>query len=549
MKLSNQTFKAAAYLRLSKEDADIQKSESDSISNQKALIRNFVKDNPDIEIANFYVDDGFTGLLFDRPAFQQMLSDVTEGKINCVIVKDLSRFGREYINAGKYMQQFFPAMGVRFIAINDAIDTYKNNDHTQAIMLSVKNLMNDNYSRDTSIKVRTVLEIKRQNGDFVTNFCAYGYRKCADNHNKIEPDEFSGKVVQDIFKWIVEGFSLYKIAEKLNDMGIKTPMDYRLENGERFYTNFKKNETSVWSHNIVKRIAENPVYIGTLIQGRTTTPNYKLKKNVVKKDMEEWAIIENNHEPLVDERTFYIVQRLLSLDMRTSPKQDKLYTFSGLVFCADCGAPMIRKTVPGKEKSYTYYVCSENKKNKTCSSHRISENILEKRVTEALRDFIDELIIADEVINKADNSAFNRIDLKKMQERINKNLSEIEKINSDIAELYSDYKGGMFTQKDFLIIKKEFEKKKSAAENAVLKIKEEIENSKQANADNSALIEEFKQFRNITEITRNIAVRLIRQIKVYEDGSLYLELDCEDHLCKYMQKAEMIKQLSMKEAI
>lgn len=137
----------------------------------------------------------------------------------------------------------------------------------------------------------------------------------------------------------------------------------------------------------------------------------------------------------------------------------------------------------------------------------------------------------------------------KMQDRINKNLSEIEKINSDIAELYSDYKGGMFTQKDFLIIKKEFKKKKTAAENAVLKIKEEIENSKQANADNSALIEEFKQFRNITEITRNIAVRLIKQIKVYEDGSLYLELDCEDHLCKYMQKAEMIKLLSMREAI
>ena len=324
MKLSNQTFKAAAYLRLSKEDADIQKSESDSISNQKALIRNFVKDNPDIEIENFYVDDGFTGLLFDRPAFQQMLSDITAGRINCVIVKDLSRFGREYINAGKYMQKMFPNMGVRFIAVNDNYDSLNCDDQTQGIVLSIKNLMNDNYCRDTSIKIRSILEAKRQNGDFVTNFCPYGYKKCADNHNKIEVDEFSGAVVQDIFKWLLDGFSLYKIAEKLNAMGIKTPMDYRLEKGEKINTHFKKNEIAEWSHNIVRRIAENPVYIGTLIQGKSTTPNYKLKKNIVIKDMEEWAIVENNHEPLIDERIFYVVQRLLRLDMRTSPKQDKL---------------------------------------------------------------------------------------------------------------------------------------------------------------------------------------------------------------------------------
>ena len=224
MKLSNQTFMAAAYLRLSKEDAvvaDAKKAESDSISNQKFLIRNFVKDHPNIRISEYYIDDGYTGVVFERPAFQRMLSDITDGKNNCVIVKDLSRFGREYINAGKYMQKIFPGMGVRFIAVNDNYDSLNCDDQTQSIVLSIKNLMNDNYCRDTSIKIRSVLETKRQNGDFVANFCPYGYKKCTDNHNKIEPDEYSGAVVQDIFQWIIEGYSLYKIAEKLNAMGIK----------------------------------------------------------------------------------------------------------------------------------------------------------------------------------------------------------------------------------------------------------------------------------------------------------------------------------------
>ncbi len=544
MKLSKQTFYAAAYLRLSKEDAvvaDAKKAESDSISNQKSLIKNFVKDYPNIKIAEYYVDDGYTGVVFERPAFQRMLSDISDGKINCVIVKDLSRFGREYINAGKYMQKMFPNMGVRFIAVNDNYDSLNCDDQTQGIVLSIKNLMNDNYCRDTSIKIRSILEAKRQNGDFVTNFCPYGYKKCADNHNKIEVDEFSGAVVQDIFKWLLDGFSLYKIAEKLNAMGIKTPMDYRIEKGEKINTHFKKNEIAEWSHNIVRRIAENPVYIGTLIQGKSTTPNYKLK-NIVMKDMDEWAIVENNHEPLIDERTFYVVQRLLHLDMRTSPKQDKLYTFSGLAFCGDCGAPMTRKVSTVGGKKYAYYMCSNHKINKSCTSHRIREDILENRVVEALRDFITELVAAEEIINNTDNSVSDGIDIRKMQERITANNKTIDKITSDLADLYSDYKGGMFSSKEFLNIKKEFETRKAAAEKAVEMITAEIEKARQGDNDNSAVIEEFKQYGNISKLTRSTAVRLIRKVKVYEGNLLELELDCEDQLYAVLEKAEMLKQ-------
>ncbi len=554
MKLSNQTFIAAAYLRLSKEDAvvaDAKKAESDSISNQKSLIKNFVKDYPDIKIAEYYVDDGYTGVVFERPAFQRMLSDISDGKINCVIVKDLSRFGREYINAGKYMQKLFPNMGVRFIAINDNYDSLNSDDQTQGIVLSIKNLMNDNYCRDTSIKIRSILEAKRQNGDFVTNFCPYGYKKCTDNHNKIEIDEYSGAVVQDIFKWLLDGFSLYKIAEKLNAMGIKTPMDYRLEKGEKINTHFKKNEIAEWSHNIVRRIAENPVYIGTLIQGKSTTPNYKLKKNIVIKDMEEWAIIENNHEPLIDERIFYVVQRLLRLDMRTSPKQDKLYTFSGLLFCGDCGAPMTRKVSTVGGKKYAYYMCSNHKNNKSCTSHRIREDILENNVLAAVRDCVAMLIDAEVVIKKAENLSSERIDIKKMQERIDANKAVIHKLNSDLAALYLDYKDGMFEQKEFIIIKNEFETKKAAAEKAVEQIMTEMEKVRQGDTDRNALINEFKKYKNITKLSRAMAVSLINKINVFEEKKIEILFDCNDALKTYLEQAKDIKQaeLSKKEAV
>ena len=554
MKLSNQTFIAAAYLRLSKEDAVVAnapKAESDSISNQKSLIKNFVKDYPDIKIAEYYVDDGYTGVVFERPAFQRMLSDISDGKINCVIVKDLSRFGREYINAGKYMQKLFPNMGVRFIAINDNYDSLNSDDQTQGIVLSIKNLMNDNYCRDTSIKIRSILEAKRQNGDFVTNFCPYGYKKCTDNHNKIEIDEYSGAVVQDIFKWLLDGFSLYKIAEKLNAMGIKTPMDYRLEKGEKINTHFKKNEIAEWSHNIVRRIAENPVYIGTLIQGKSTTPNYKLKKNIVIKDMEEWAIVENNHEPLIDERIFYVVQRLLRLDMRTSPKQDKLYTFSGLLFCGDCGAPMTRKVSTVGGKKYAYYMCSNHKNNKSCTSHRIREDILENNVLAAVRDCVAMLIDAEVVIKKAENLSSERIDIKKMQERIDANKAVIHKLNSDLAALYLDYKDGMFEQKEFIIIKNEFETKKAAAEKAVEQIMTEMEKVRQGDTDRNALINEFKNYKNITKLSRAMAVSLINKINVFEEKKIEILFDCNDALKTYLEQAKDIKQaeLSKKEAV
>ena len=431
MNNSKRIYRAAIYVRLSKEDGDlddVRKAESNSISNQKSLILNYLKDKEDIEIVSIREDDGYSGATFDRPAFKLMMQDVKDGIIDCIVVKDLSRFAREYIDAGRYIERMFPAMGIRFIAINDAYDSADTQAQGNEIIIPFKNLINDAYCRDISIKIRSHLETKRQNGEFVGNYCVYGYKKSEIDHNVIVPDEYAGPVVQDIFHWIKNGMSLDAISDKLNALGILSPMAYKLSKGENYKTAFQKKDELLWTPVAVRRIATNIIYTGTLVQGKITTPNHKVKTRILK-PQEKWAVCHNNHEALVSLRTFQIVQRLLSVDMRMAPGKDSIYLLSGIAVCADCGALMTRKVSTVNGKKYVYYMCSNNKKNKKCSSHRIKEADLESRVFDTLREMTATLLDADEVIKEAGNNANFRIDQKKTKERISAKEKEITKYN------------------------------------------------------------------------------------------------------------------------
>lgn len=261
--LNTEVYDADVYLRLSKEDGD--KEESDSITNQRELILEFLKSKEDIRIHAVRVDDGYSGVNFERPAFRQMLEDIKTGKVNCVVTKDLSRFGRNHIEVGKYIEKIFPYLGVRFIAINDNYDSLTNDAQTNNIIIPFKNLINDAYCRDISIKIRSNLEVKRKKGDFVGPFAPYGYQKSEEDKNKLEIDEEAAEVVRSIFQMYLQGSNAYKIAEKLNKKNILTPMDYKKENGSAFYTGFKKNLKSQWTHMHVLRILGNPVYTLSLI--------------------------------------------------------------------------------------------------------------------------------------------------------------------------------------------------------------------------------------------------------------------------------------------
>ncbi|MCL2170095.1 MAG: recombinase family protein [Defluviitaleaceae bacterium] len=391
----DRTWKVCLYLRLSREDGD--KAESDSIVNQKALVYDYIAQRPELKICLERVDDGYSGVDFSRPGFMAMMDDIRSGAIDCVIVKDLSRFGRNWIESGRYIEQIFPFMGVRFIAITDNYDSEAALLAGDHITLPFRNLINEAYAKDGSIKIRSQLDIKRQNGDFIGAFATYGYAKCHENPNRLVVDDFAAQVVRDIFNWRVEGASNQGIAGRLNEMGVLSPYEYKLEKGFNVKSHFKKGEKALWSANSVARILKNEVYLGVMEQGKRTSKSYKFKKgfDVPKED---WIRVEGTHEGIIDPINFALVADILGQDTRKSPLQSEVYLFSGLLKCRACKQNMVRKIVPSSGKKYVYYVCSTNRQTKACKPHSIAQKQLEQAVLYTIRAHMGHMELSRHVL-------------------------------------------------------------------------------------------------------------------------------------------------------
>ena len=512
--LNTKIYNADLYLRLSKEDGD--KEESDSIINQKGLILDYLKSMEDIKIHEIRVDDGYSGVNFNRPAFQQMLEDIKAGKVDCVITKDLSRFGRNHIEVGKYLEKIFPYLGVRFIAINDNYDSARSDTQTDNIIIPFKNLINDAYCRDISIKIRSNLEVKRKKGDFVGAFAPYGYRKSEADKNRLEIDEEAAETVRRIFRMYLQGSSAYRIAEVLNGEDVLTPMDYKKEQGSAFYTGFKKNLKGKWSHVHVLRILGNPVYMGTLVQGKDTTPNYKVKKKV-KKEEEKWCRVENAHEAIIPDSDFQNVQELLRMDTRTGTAQEKVYDLSGVVRCGDCGGNMVRKTVPSGHKKFIYYVCGNHKADKAvCSSHSINAENLEESVLLLLNKQIETVTDMDHILGQMEEMQRQSGELAKKNRQIVKKKEEVQKYCGLRLDLYEDYKDGLITKEEYRELKETYGERIRTAEQGLEKLEEGIELLAAGLSHTCGWINEFKRFGYLDSLSREVIVSLIDRICVHE---------------------------------
>ena len=416
------------YVRASREDEDSGggTGESGTITNQIMMLTDFVGARPELRLHEIRKDDGVSGVTFDRPGFNAMMDDIRAGAADCVVVKDLSRLGRDYIEAGRYMEDIFPFLGVRFIAVNDGYDSMEERSAGDDIVLPFKNLVNDSYARDISVKVRSSKEIKRKRGDFVGPFAAYGYRKSPENKNRLVIDEDAAETVRLIFGWKLDGMSAQAISDRLNDAGVLSPMEYKKSIGLNYKTAFKLNKTARWSAVAVFRILRNELYIGTLVQGRVTTPNYKVKARV-QRPPEQWARIEHAHEPVISPAVFARVQYLLSLDTRAAPGREAVYLFSGLLTCADCGQAMVRHPVKRRKKEYVYYVCASSKYGGGCGSRGVREDELTQAVLSAVQTRIGLAVDWQDMTACLDGLPLRRTELARLQGQLTRKREEAER--------------------------------------------------------------------------------------------------------------------------
>jgi len=511
-------YKAAKYIRLSY--TDDKSSESDSVVNQRKLLDSFIESQSDIEAVCEYVDDGISGIIFDRPAFKQMMVDIESEKINCVIVKDLSRFGREYIETGRYLRRIFPAYGVRFMALNDNIDSLK--DSGDDLIVSVKSIINDAYCRDISVKTRSALGAKRGNGDYVGACPVYGYKKADDNHNQLVVDEYPASIVGDIFRMKISGMSALRIAETLNDLGILSPMEYKKAHGlPHPKGGYADKENSKWSATTIIRILQDKIYTGILIQGRQGTLNYKIK-DLINKPESEWKQTDEAHEAIITKHDFDLAQKIMRLDTRTAPGGDVVYMFSGVLICGSCGARMTRKSVPYKGEKYHYYYCPTTKKRGCPNAVNMKETDLSECILESVKSHVANVASLDSIIESSNGQRVANALLKQHNSQIYENERQLEQIKSFKSTLYESMVNGVISKDDYRTLKAKYLADENRLRGAIEALRQDTENVLAGKAERLRWTEHFKRFDGLAEIDRRAVVSLIQSIRIVSKTELVI---------------------------
>lgn len=522
---------AFGYVRLSKEDMKLGTSES--ILNQKQMIERFAAEHPDIALVRIYEDDGYSGTNYERPGFQSLVKALEAGEAKCVIVKDMSRFGREYIQTGIYMQRLFPEMGVRFISINDSMDSHERSQ-TDDLLIPIKNLMNDSYCRELSRKLRKQFRMQRGNGQFLGAFAAFGYLKSPDDKHKLVIDENAAEVVKGIFSLKLQGYSQQKIAERLNSEHIPSPAAYKRQLGMKYTTTFGCNNSSEWSNVSVQRILRNRLYIGDLIQGKRFKPNYKSPRTIFR-DEQDWVVVEHNHEPIIDSWVFEAVQRALDSDTRCSDRSITVAPLSGLLFCADCGEPMVQKTVIRCGKEYYYYICKGSRNKNGCSSHNISVLKLESIVLTSLQSYISSVIDINSVLTQVNQSQLQEGKLRLLSRQLSERNAEQEKLEVLKQKLYEHLALGVLDEKEYMTLKAGYEKQHSSNLEEIHFLERKILSAKAETKRNFSWVDHFISHRGVTLLDRETALLFIHSIKISQDKQV------EIHFA-YQDEYEMMKQ-------
>ena len=510
-------YSVGIYARLSRDDE--RAGESVSIENQKEMLARYVREQG-WTLYDYYCDDGVSGTTFDRPGFNRLVQDATDRKINLVLTKDLSRLGRDYIEAGRYTDFIFPSLGCRFIALNDGVDTIRKNNEMLVIL---KNVMNDLYARDTSNKIKAVKLSTFKAGKYVGCYAPLGYRKSAADKHILEIDPVTAPVVRHIFDLRLQGNGFRKIALILNAEKIPAPRTfyYMAESRENH-----RGETPFWNDVTVKTILRNEVYLGHMVQNKTGTVSYKNHKQVSKPES-EWIRVENTHEPLISQDVWDAVQRMDNHPARgRSGKSGTVSLFGGLLRCMDCGSSMrymrdYRKKVSDREPEYKAYVCNRyasGGKN-ACSSHYINQKVLTQIVLADIRckaiwaqngrDKLREKILAQKESAGREKARTLQAELSAIDRR----LPELDRL---VQSAYEDKVLGKIPENLCVQLLNGYEAERKAKQERKRELTEQLAASRENEQSIDAWLDMVQNYYDLQELDRPTLMRLIQKIEISE---------------------------------
>lgn len=548
---STEVFRTGIYLRLSVEDNG--KKDSDSIENQKKLLLEYVKERSFLTLEEIYADNGFTGTDFIRPEFDRMLEDAKRGRINCIVVKDLSRLGRNYVEAGSFLEKVFPFLGVRFIAVNDHYDSASLTSSDE-LGASLKNVINDVYAKDISRKVGTAMKAKRKRGEYVGSYAPYGYLKDPQNHNRLIVDHEASPYVVEIFEMRAAAVGFGTICRILNERDIPSPGRLRYERGI-LTNNNQKGSKLPWNRHVLSDMLTNVVYIGSLAQGRSASCLYKgIPFHWTEES--EWDYVENTHEPIISMELWSKVQeinreraqkaksakgRYASLPKRENP-------YGNLLRCADCGR--VIKQVPSYYTSpkngtsvYYNYKCPENIElgDSACPKKNMKAEALDKAVLCTIQKQMEAFLDTQEVLQRLIALEKERSMKMAPTARIRKIQEEIKKRNHFCTALYTDWKDGIISQDEYFYAKQRY-----ADELGVLEKELEELQGIHTKVSETGLREKkwgllASQYYKTKELTPAMLKAIVKEIKLYADGSISIDFRYMNEFEEMLKECEKIK--------
>ncbi len=499
----------ACYERLSQEDK--LDGESNSIINQKKILEKYCRDHGYTAIRHYDEDDGYSGTNFNRPGFQRLLADIKAGKIKRVIVKDMSRFGRNYLQVGMYTEMLFPEYGVHFIAVNDGVDSVRGDSEFTAI----RNVFNEMYAKDTSKKIKATWQSKGRSGEHLTTIPPYGYIKDPEDKKKWIVDEEAAAVVQKIFALCVDGLGPTQIAKWLRQNQILNPTAYAHQKGLPV-SNKLMADPYKWTNETVSRILERIDYLGHTVNFKTSKPSFKSKKKVWN-DPSEWVIFENTQEPIIEESVFLIVQNIRQ-GRRRPTKMGDMGMFSGLLFCSDCGGKMYLCRATHFRPEQEYYICSTYRKDRTlCTTHSIRRVILEEIVLRNLREAIQYVTqYEDDFVQRAADHSLRERDKELAQKKdvLAKSEKRIAELDVIFKRLYEDNITGKLSDDRFIKLSHDYEQEQQQLKDVVERLRQDVKQQERQKMNVSSFISAVKKYTDMQTLDAAILREFVEKIYI-----------------------------------